>query len=129
MIEYKRPPTRSNLSICNIIQIILMLFIGIIKARELYSNLSNFNFTFTNLISLASDGFIILGIIIFTYGLFGEQSKYLKMGLIFFLFGSLISFLFSLFDLFKEKTKIISIGGLIIYGLISWIIFSQIPNI
>ena len=128
MREFQRPPTRSNLSIWNIIQIIIMLIIGILKVSEFYSSFKG-NMLFTVFIRIIVDGLIILGIIIFAYGLLAEQSKFLKLGLLLFLCGSFILIFFSFFELFKEKSIIKSIFEIIIYGFISWVIFTQIPHI
>ena len=128
MREFQRPPTRSNLSIWNIIQIIIMLIIGILKVSEFYSSFKG-NMLFTVFIRIIVDGLIILGIIIFAYGLLAEQSKFLKLGLLLFLCGSFILIFFSFFEIFKEKSLIKSIFEIIIYGFISWVIFTQIPHI
>ena len=129
IMQLQRPPTRSNLSIFHIIQIIIMLFIGILKTKQLYLNLKSYNFSFTDSLIIVSDGLILLGILNFVYGLLAENSKFLKIGLLIFVLASLFFFVFSVFSLFKEKSLIKCLLELIMYGFIIYVIYLQIPNI
>ena len=129
MNDLERPPTKDNLTIYNIIELILMLCIGCAAGYNLYSVLSQFKFSLANLIEIIVDALLFIGIGISIYGFSFENNGYLKGGFIIFYFGCLILLVKIIIDWFKSGFSFSSLVELLILILLVYMINKQIQHI
>ena len=118
--QLERPPSKDNLSIYNVIQLILMLFIGISAANKLYYLLSQNYISLSNLIEIIVDILLIIGIIIIIFGFIRDNINF-KYGFLLFYFGCILLLIKKIIDLFENELFIFSLLELMIVILIIFV--------
>ena len=126
--QLERPPSKDNLSIYNVIQLILMLFIGISAANKLYYLLSQNYISLSNLIEIIVDILLIIGIIIIIFGFIRDNINF-KYGFLLFYFGCILLLIKKIIDLFENESFIFSLLELMIVILIIFVITKQIQHL
>ena len=126
--QLERPPSKDNLSIYNVIQLILMLFIGISAANKLYYILSQNYISLSNLIEIIVDILLIIGIIIIIFGFIRDNINF-KYGFLLFYFGCILLLIKKIIDLFENELFIFSLLELMIVILIIFVITKQIQHL
>ena len=129
MQNLERPPSRNNLSIVNIIQLILMLYLGCIAGYNLYSILSQMKFSFSNLLEILIDSLLFIGILISFYGIFVENNGYLKGGFLIFCSGCALLLIKIIIDWIKSGFSFKPLIDLLISLFMIYIIMKQIQHI
>ena len=130
IMEYLEiPPKKSNFSVWDIIQLIIMTFIGLMAGKELYDIFKLGSFSFIDLLKIVIDGLLFIGIIIAIYGFFREEDKYLKAGFLLFLIGLLGLLVLFLLDMFKGGFRFGYFIEFLLYLMLTYIIYIQFPNI
>ena len=129
MQDLERPPTRNNLSIVNIIQLILMLYLGCLGGYNLFSVLSQMKFSLSNLLEILIDSLLFIGICISFYGIFVDNTGYQKGGFLIFCSGCAILLIKIIVDWFKSGFSFKSLIDLIISLFMIYIIIKQIQHI
>ena len=129
MQNLERPPTRNNLSMVNIIQLILMLYLGCGAGYNLYSILSQLKFSLSNLLEILIDSLLFIGICISFYGIFVENNGYLKGGFLIFCSGCTILLIKIIIDWLKSGFSFKSLIDLLISLFIIYIIMKQIQHV
>ena len=118
--QLERPPSKDNLSIYNVIQLILMLFIGISAANKLNYLLSQNYISLSNLIEIIVDILLIIGIIIIIFGFIRDNINF-KYGFLLFYFGCILLLIKKIIDLFENELFIFSLLELMIVILIIFV--------
>ena len=126
--QLERPPSKDNLSIYNVIQLILMLFIGISAANKLYYLLSQNYISLSNLIEIIVDILLIIGIIIIIFGFIRDNINF-KYGFLLFYFGCILLLIKKIIDLLENELFIFSLLELMIVILIIFVITKQIQHL
>ena len=129
MDDLERPPTRNNLSIFNIIQLILMLCLGCVAGYNLFIILIQFKFSLSNLIEIIIDALLFIGFIIGIYGLWIENDGYLKGGFSIFCLGCLILLIKIIIDWVRSGFTLSSLFEFLILLFLTYIINKQIQHI
>ena len=84
--DLERPPSKNNLSIANIIQLVFMLFIGFEAGKGLIDLFKAGSFSFIDLIKILIDGVILVGFGLSGFGLLVDKSETMKTGFVFYFF-------------------------------------------
>ena len=130
IMEYLEiPPKKNNFSIWDIIQLIIMTFIGFMAGKELYDIFKFGSYSFIDLLKIVVDGLLFIGIIITFYGFFREEDNGLKAGYLLFLIGLLGLLVLFLLDMFKGGFRFGYFIEFLLYLLLIYIIYIQYPNI
>ena len=130
IMEYLEiPPKKNNFSIWDIIQLIIMTFIGFMSGKELYDIFKLGSFSFIDLLKIVIDGLLFIGIIITIYGFFREEDNCLKAGFLLFLIGLFGVLALFLLDMFKGGFGFGYFIEFLLYLLFAYIIYIQYPNI
>ena len=107
--EIQNPPSKNNISICSIIQLLIMLYIGCDAGKEVYDLLKAGSFSIVNLIKIVIDGLVFIGMLLTAYGIF-KDNDYLKNGFKLFLYGCLGLLIILVLDLIKQGFSFGSLG-------------------
>ena len=126
--EIQNPPSKNNISICSIIQLLIMLYIGCDAGKEIYDLFKAGSFSLIDLLKIIVDGLVLIGMLLTAYGLF-KDNDYLKKGFNLFLYGCLGLLIIWVLDLIRKGFSFGSLGELLIICFISYIIYIQIPRI
>ena len=129
MTNFERPPSKNNLSISNIIQLVFMLFIGFEAGKGLIDLFKAGSFSFIDLIKILIDGVIIVGFVLSGFGLLADKSETMKTGFVFYFFGLLAMLLIFIFDWLRGGFGLGSLIEFILYAILTYVIYIQIPHI
>ena len=129
---WERPPTKNNLSIYNIIQLIAMFLVVYLEGKEIYDIVIKFqfqNFSFFNFIKLIINALVLIGFFLSGIGLLKDNMDFMKTGFILFFFGLIGEILISLYDRVKKGINYLSFMELLLYFVLTYVIYVQIPHI
>jgi hypothetical protein len=126
--EIQNPPSKNNISIFSIIQLLIMLYIGCDAGKEIYDLLKVGSLSWVDLLKIIIDGLVFIGMLLTAYGIF-KDNDYLKKGFNLFLYGCLGLLIILVLDLIKNGFSFGSLCELLIICFISYIIYIQIPRI
>ena len=127
--QLERPPSKDNLSIYNIVQLVLMLILGITSAYRLYYLLFRHKLSLANLVDIIIDALIIIGLTISIFGLIGDNTGHLKGGFIIFYLGCIILLIKKIIDLFRVGFNWFYLIDLILAILLIFVITKQIQHL
>ena len=126
--EIQNPPSKNNISICSIIQLLIMLYIGCDAGKEVYDLFKAGSFSWADLVKIVIDGLVFIGMLLTAYGIL-KDNDYLKKGFNLFLYGCLGLLIILVLDLIRQGFSVGSLVKLLIICFISYIIYIQIPRI
>ena len=129
MNEIERPPSKNNLSVCSIIQLFIMLYLGCDAGKEVFDLFKAGGFSFVGLLKIVIDGLIFVGMLVAAYGLFSEKSESLKTGFALFFYGCVGLLIVWVLDLLKNGFSLGHFIELLIICFISYVLYVQIPQI
>ena len=129
MNEIERPPSKNNLSVYSIIQLIIMLYLGCDAGKEVFDLFKAGGFSFVGLLKIVIDGLIFVGMLVAAYGLFGEKSDSLKIGFALFFYGCLGLLIVWVLDLLRDGFGWGHFVDLLVICFISYVLYVQIPQI
>ena len=129
MRELERPPSKSNLSLMNIIQLVLMLLIGLKAGKECYDIFSIGKFSFIDLIEIVIDLLVLVGCCLGAYGLFKDESDKLKMGFMLFFYGLIGFLIVYVLGWFKKGFEFGSLLNVILFGFVAYVLYIQAKNL
>ena len=125
------PPSRSNMGLFQILELIIMGVCGILCGMGLYDLLRYDSKVSTYLIlCIVADVFIILGLVLVLWGLFCGTSNQVRSGIICFVVGSIIFAVYIiLFGIKEKETNIYTIINVVALVLVSYILWIQASRI
>ena len=129
MRQLERPPSKNNLTVYSIIQIILMLCIGCSSGKDLFDIFSYSKFSIIDLIKIVVDGLIFIGFLLAAYAFFVDNSDHLKKGFLLFFFGLIGWLIICILDWFRSGFGFGSLIEFLIYCFLTYIIYIQCPHI
>ena len=129
MRELERPPTRNNLSLLNIIQLIIMLYIGCDSGKELFDLFKVGGFSFVDLLKIVIDGTIFIGMIIGAYGMFTDKSDSYKAGFTLFFYGCLGLIFMWILDTVKSGFSLGSFIEVLFICFVAYVLYKQISHL
>ena len=124
--NWERPPTKNNLSIYNIIQLIAMILVLFVTGKDFFTKFDSFSFY--NFIKFLINVLVLVGLVLSGYGLFKDKMDSMKTGFILLFFGLIGKIVFSLINIIKVF-KISSLFELILYLVLAYVIYVQTPHI
>ena len=126
----ERPPSKDNLSGYNIIQILIMAYLGCSAGYNIYSIFSSDKqVSKSNIVELAFDLLLLIGFIISIYGFLSEKNGYLKGGFILFNLGCVILLIKTFVDWVKGMFSIYHLIELLLAIFIVFVITKQIQHL
>ena len=125
------PPSKSNMGLFQILELIIMGVCGILCGMGLYDILKYDSKVSTYLIlCIVADVFIILGLVLVLWGLFCGTSNQVRSGIICFVVGSIIFAVYIiLFGIKEKETNIYTIINVVALVLVSYILWIQASRI
>ena len=129
MRELERPPSKNNLTVVNIVQLIIMAFIGIEAGNGLFKIFKIGNFSVIDLIKIVVDGLVLVGVLVSAYGLFTDKSDSMKTGFTLFFFGMLGFLVLYVLDWIRGGFGVGSLLEFLLDAFITYVIYIQTPHI
>ena len=130
MGNLSRPPSKNNISIWNIVQIIIMAYLVWCSGKEIYIIVfGGKGFTFIEILKIMIDGMVFIGFLFSAYGAIKNESYIYKKGFQLFILGCLGLLLTIINEFIKSG---IIFGSLIKFLLICFIVYAsfiQLPYI
>ena len=128
-----QPPTRSNLSLFNIIELVIMLVVGILCAIELVDILQNIKtIQVYGVLTLIDDILVVVALIYIVVGLFCGLSNYqIKWGIFLFACAGILAMVIIVLEIngSSGKNVWIKILQFILYLFLTWILWNQAARI
>ena len=130
MGNLQRPPSKNNISIWNIIQIIIMAYIGYCSGKEIYDILLGGKvFQLISLLKVVIDGVVLVGFLLSAYGAIKNESSIYRKGFQMFIFGCLGLLLTIIFDFIKNGFIVGNLIKFLLICFITYVVFIQISYI
>ena len=125
------PPSRNNMGLFQILELVIMGVCGILCGMGLYDLLRYDSKVSTYLIlCIVADVFIIVGLTLVLWGLFCGTSGQVRSGIICFVIGSIIFAVYIiLFGVNTKETNIYTIINVVALVLVSYILWIQASRI
>ena len=127
--ELENPPSKNNITIWSIIQILIMLFIGCEAGKDLFDLFKFGSFSIIDLIKIIVDLLIFVGFLIACYAFFKDDEASFKTGYSLFLFGLMGLLILYVLDWFRKGFSFGSLIEIIIYSIIIYIILRQLKKL
>jgi len=100
--ELEKPPSRNNMGVLQIIQLVIMIIVGILCCYDIYNELRA-KVTFWSILALIADVLFILGIVFIIIGLFcGFTTNKIRIGIYCFFVAIIIEIVFIVFCLINS---------------------------
>ena len=128
------PPSRQNMSLIAIIQLVIMICVGIVCLVELVTVIQNgSSWTLIPILKVVVDGLIVIGLALVLIGLFCSPSQYqIRSGILCFCVGAILSIVVTILVLLKvdkhyNQTSTVgyNICYVIVLVIVSWILWRQ----
>ena len=121
------PPSRTNMSLFSIIQIVVMIVISILCLYELVDIINSQKFTTTRTLALIDDIVIVAGICYLLYGLFfAASSRNIRIGILLFVVGAVLAMVIIVFEINQGTREIwLKIFQFVVLLFLSFILWQQ----
>ena len=125
------PPSKSNMGLFQILELVIMGVCGILCGMGLYDLLRYDSKVSTYLIiCIVADVFIVVGLVLVLWGLFCGTSAQVRSGIICFVVGSILFAVYIiLFGVQTKETNIYTIINVVALVLVSYILWIQASRI
>ena len=122
-----QPPSRTNMSLFSIIQIVVMIVISILCLYELVDIINSQKFTTTRTLALIDDIVIVAGICYLLYGLFfAASSRNIRIGILLFVVGAVLAMVIIVFEINQGTREIwLKIFQFVVLLFLSFILWQQ----
>ncbi len=125
----ERPPNINNLSISNIIQIVLMIILGCWSGYNLYLQFNPFKLTISFVLQVFIYGLLFCGLIFGFYGMLSEKNVKMKTGFLCFWVGCISLLIKVIIGIFYEGINFRCLFELLFSLLLGFVILKQIQHI
>ena len=125
----ERPPNINNLSISNIIQIVLMIILGCWSGYNLYLQFNPFKLTISFVLQVIIYGLLFCGLIFGFYGMLSEKNVKMKTGFLCFWVGCISLLIKVIIGIFYEGINFRCLFELLFSLLLGFVILKQIQHI
>ena len=125
----ERPPNINNLSISNIIQIVLMIILGCWSGYNLYLQFNPFKLTISFVLQVFIYGLLFCGLIFGFYGMLSEKNVRMKTGFLCFWVGCISLLIKVIIGIFYEGINFRCLFELLFSLLLGFVILKQIQHI
>ena len=125
----ERPPNINNLSISNIIQIVLMIILGCWSGYNLYLQFNPFKLTISFVLQVIIYGLLFCGLIFGFYGMLSEKNVKMKTGFLCFWVGCISLLIKVIISIFYEGINFRCLFELLFSLLLGFVILKQIQHI
>ena len=125
----ERPPNINNLSISNIIQIVLMIILGCWSGYNLYLQFNPFKLTISFVLQVFIYGLLFVGLIFGFYGMLSEKNVRMKTGFLCFWVGCISLLIKAIIDILSSGITFKCLFELLLSLLLGFVILKQIQHI
>ena len=125
----ERPPNINNLSISNIIQIVLMIILGCWSGYNLYLQFNPFKLTISFVLQVFIYGLLFCGLIFGFYGMLSEKNVKMKTGFLCFWVGCISLLIKVIIGIFYEAINFRCLFELLLSLFLGFVILKQIQHI
>ena len=125
----ERPPNINNLSISNIIQIVLMIILGCWSGYNLYLQFNPFKLTISFVLQVFIYGLLFCGLIFGFYGMLSEKNVRMKTGFLCFWVGCITLLIKVIIGIFYEGINFRCLFELLLSLFLGFVILKQIQHI
>ena len=126
------PPSRHNMSLFAIIELVIMGVVGVICLIELVHVLQNGNFKYWGIIEylkVVVDALIVIGLVLILIGLFCSPSQYqIRSGILCFCIGTILSIVITVLIIMDGKNQdqmLYNICYIVLLVFLAWILWRQ----
>ena len=126
------PPSRHNMSLFAIIELVIMGVVGVICLIELVHVLQNGNFKYWGIIEylkVVVDALIVIGLVLILIGLFCSPSQYqIRSGILCFCIGAILSIVITVLIIMDGKNQdqmLYNICYIVLLVFLAWILWRQ----
>jgi len=129
------PPSRQNMSLIAIIQLVIMICVGIVCLVEVVTMIQTDSFTWSliPILKIVVDGLIVVGLVLILIGLFCSPTQYqIRTGILCFCVGAILSVVVTILALvgadkhYKQTATVgYNICYVIVLVIVSWILWRQ----
>ena len=126
------PPSRHNMSLFAIIELVIMGVVGVICLVELVHVLQNGNFKYWGIIEylkVVVDALIVIGLVLILIGLFCSPSQYqIRSGILCFCIGAILSIVITVLIIMDGKNQdqmLYNICYIVLLVFLAWILWRQ----
>ena len=128
--DLDRPPSRQNMSLIAIVELVVMLCVGIVCGLDLVNLIDTTNiWDFWPILRAIRDAFVVAGLVLVLVGLFCSISQYqIRSGILCFCIGTIISVVMTIFGISKHDTGqslFYNICYIIFMIFLAWILWRQ----
>ncbi len=125
----EKPPKINNLSITNIIQIVLMIILGCWSCYNLYLQLSAFKLSISFILLIFTYGLLFGGFLYGFYGMLTEKNVKMKTGFLCFWIGCISLLIKAIIDILSSGITFKCLFELLLSLLLGFVILKQIQHI
>ena len=125
----ERPPNINNLSIPNIIQIILMIILGSWSGYNLYLQFNSFKLSISFVFQIFIYGLLFGGFLFGFYGMLSEKNVKMKTGFLCFWIGCISLLIKAIIDILSGSITLMGLFELLLSLLLGFVILKQIQHI
>ena len=130
--DLDRPPSRQNMSLIAIIELVVMLCVGIICGLDLVDLFDINRWELWEIIRAVRDALCVVGLVLVIIGLFFSISQYqIRSGTLCFCIGAILSVVIMVFMLldkntyYSNKSKAYCIFYIVLNIFLAWILWRQ----
>ena len=125
MRDLEVPPSKNNLSVINIIQLIIMVCIGLEAGKGVFDLFKLGRFSIIDLIKIIVDALIFVGFALAAYGFFTDKSDSMKNGFKLFWYGLIAALVIFILDWIRDGFGFGSLIEFLFYGFIVYVLYLQ----
>ena len=130
MNELERPPSRNNITVVSIIELIVIVAIGLESGKDLFDTFKAGSYSFIDLIKIVVDLVVFVGFILAAYAFFTDNNSSLyKNGYQLFFFGCLGLLILCLLGLLKDGFSLGHLIKFLLFAFVVYIIYMQLKHL
>ena len=130
--DLDRPPSRQNMSLIAIIELVVMLCVGIVCGLDLVDLFDVNRWELWEILRAVRDALCVVGLVLIIIGLFFSISQYqIRSGILCFCIGAILSVVIMVFMLldkntyYSNKSKAYCIFYIVLNVFLAWILWRQ----
>ena len=124
------PPSRANMSLFAIVELVIMGVVGVLCLVDLYYLINNLkNWDVIEILRVVEYGLIVAGLCLIIIGLFCSISQYqIRTGILCFCIGAILAIVITILVLIRkqnEESVVFNICYIILMTFLAWILWRQ----
>ena len=129
MNELERPPSRNNLTVVGIIELIIIVIIGFESGKDLFDTFKAGSFSFADLIKIVVDLVVFVGFVISAYAFCTQNGSLLKNGYQLFFYGCVGLLILVLLGVVKDGFSLGKLINFLLCAFVVYVIYLQVQHL